>query len=281
MSEVGFTSSDKILAEAAAKYFRGIYERARMRFREVVIAELGWEPSLHFKANDHLTIIVEASETPYPQILRLRHAEVLSVHMPISVYCMCPEEAYLQESKQPDVNNLRSHGYGLLTADKKGKVTKRFGCIPLIQHLPESEFTTEIKDLPIGTRVRIKEAFESYNQNAGGGVRELTEIMEGLVLDAGKKMASKTWIDKKATQGPLADMLDAMAATPKCRNAAAAIGGARSYMSEYRNPSHHPPRNEREAYTKYRDCLHAFRDGIKTIQKFRSAMKNLGINVTV
>lgn len=281
MSEAGLITSDQFLIDAAVTYFSEIYENPVMHRHEEIDPDFRWEPSLHFEANDHLKIIAEASETPYPEIFRLRHPDIVNVHMPIAVYCVCPEEAYLQESRQRDVNNLKAHGFGLLTVNKQGKITRRFLCIPLIQHLPESEFAFEIKGLPKKLRVRLKEVFDSYNHNAGGGVKDLTEIVEALVIEAGKKVAYKGWIDKKETKGSSAQILDAMFGASSCQNAKAAIGGARSYIKEYRHTSHHFPKNKKQAYKKYRDCLHAFRDGIKRLHEFRSAMKDLGINITV
>lgn len=281
MSNSGLFSSEEFLTQAGAKYFSEIYENPTIKFHEKVDPALHWCPSLHFKANNHLKIIGESSELLYPLVFRLSHADILAVNEPISVFCICPEEIYLQESKQPEVNDLRAHGYGLLTVDKNGKVTKRFTCIPLIQHLPEAEFNSEIKDLPSKLRVRLKDAYENYNHNSGAGVKALTEIVEELVINAGKKMVTKNWINQKTLNGPLANLLDGMTSANQCRGAIAAIGGARSYISDYRNTSHHVPRNKKQAFQKFRDCLHAFRDGLKKIQNFRTAMKNLAINISI
>ena len=125
----------------------------------------------------------------------------------------------------------------------------------------------------------LKEAFESYKQNPGSGVKTLSEIVEGLVINSAKKMAAKSWISKGAVKGNIVDILDEMANAKSCKNALAAIGGARSYISEYRNTSHHIPKNKKQAYKKYQDCLHGFREGIKKIQSFRDALKNIGINI--
>lgn len=281
MPRSGLTTSEQFLVKAAAKYFNNIYENPSMYFSQEIDPTLGWQPSLYFKANDYLTIAAEASETPYPAIFRLRHADIVNVNMPISIYCICPEEAYLNESMQRDVMDLESHGYGLLTVNSTGTVNKRVNCIPLIQHLSEPEFTAEIKALPKKIRLRLKDAFESYKHNPGSGVKDLSEVIEALILDAGKKAAKKCWITKGAVKGSLATLLDEMTAAKQCHKAKAAIGGARSYIYDYRNTSHHIPRNKKQAYKKYNDCLHAFRDGIKRIQSFRDAFKNIGINVSI
>jgi len=282
MAANGLTRSESFLLKAAAKHFRREYAGPPLAISEEIDPKLRWRPSLHFKPSNDQTIAAEASETPYPEIFRLRHADILDVHMPISVYCICPEETFLDSTKQREVRDLQSHGYGLLTVDHQGKVLKRFGCIPLVQHISKAEFEAEIRDIPKKIQLRLKEAFDTYCQNAGSGVKELTEIVEGIVLNVGKKVAKRGWIDRGILKkGSASKILDAMLEAKQCRNALHSIAGARSYIKDYRHIAHHFPRNKRQAYTKYRTCQHAFREGIKRIRSFRDALKHLGMRITV
>jgi hypothetical protein len=104
-------------------------------------------------------------------------------------------------------------------------------------------------------------------------------VFEGMVLKAGRDAAKKKIIKtSEAKPGAPAKTLEALLNTPQCRNAAAAIGGAQSYISMYRNTAHHFPKNKKQALKKYRDCRHGFLDGLKKVQQFREAMKNSGLS---
>jgi len=278
MSGGGLTTSGQFLTDAAEEYFNGLYENPSLRTSTQIDPSLGWTPSIHFKASNHLTIAAEVSETPYPAILRLRHADIANVQVPIAVYSVCPEEAYLEKKEQSNIRQLQQHGYGLLTVDGDGHVQRRFGCIPLIQHIPETEITGVIKEIPRPIKLRIRDAFQNYELNAGAGVSQLSEIVEALAISAAKGANTKGWLSVNLTL-PVARILDEMFACPQLKSAAAAIGGARSYISVYRNAAHHPPRSKKAAYIKYRDCQHGFREGIRRILDFRDSMKKLGIQI--
>lgn len=273
-----FTQSEAFLGKAAENYFSSIYERPKISIGEQLDPNLNWRPTFHFRPNKYSLIAVESSpDKIYPEIFRISHTELVHIPKPVCVYCVCPEEVYLQTSNQKNAKELREFGYGLLTVDKSGAVIKKFGCIPLIQHLPESEFNSAIKVFHKVLRIKIKEAYESYNNNAGSGVKELTEIAEGLVNEFAKKAARKGFISNADANGGMAKILDKMILEPKFKKAIAAIGGIRSYYKEYRNTAHHAPKSMKDADKKYRDCLHGFREGLRKIENFRSAMKNIGI----
>ena len=76
----------------------------------------------------------------------------------------------------------------------------------------------------------------------------------------------------------MAGALDALYNAKQFKNVRGAIGGARSYISAYRNPGHHWPRNTKKAYEKYAACRHAFLEGIKQIQRFREAMRSVSLS---
>jgi len=273
---VEFGQSDSFLKEAALKYFQGKYEKPKIEIDEVIDSKLRWRPNFSFKFTNHLTILAEVSENPYPNIFKLNHAEINNIYKPISIFCVCPLASYL--TKQSEVKKLRSHGYGLLTVDSEGHVEKQIQPIPLIQHIPENEFLEEIKSFPKRIRLLLKEAFDRYNHAPGAGIQELSQTIEGFIHIAGKKAYQKELITS-VNGDDCASILDKMSASIKFKDAMAGIGGIRSYMKEYRNPAHHTPRNPKQAHKKYIECQHAFRDGIKKLNSFRIALKNLGINI--
>jgi hypothetical protein len=276
MKVEGLVPNAPRLVKAAKAYFNDHYENPPLHVNETLDEDLEWTPSLHFKASDHLIIAAEISATAYPMILRMRHADILVLPRPIAVYCVCPEEEYLKKESQADVRSLRAHGYGLITVDEKWKAMKRHACIPLIQFIPEPDFKQEIKDLPKAWRVRLRASYDKYLTDPVSGVQDVSEVLEGLVVSAARGAAKKGWTKPIANKA-LADVLDALGDLPQCKAARAAIGGIRNYVKQYRNTSHHYPNNKRQAYEKYRNAQHGFRDGLKQIGTFRTAMAGLGI----
>ena len=95
---------------------------------------------------------------------------------------------------------------------------------------------------------------------------------------AGNDAVRKEYLSKNQLGNGPADELDALYNAKQCKDARAAIGGTRSYIKLYRNLSHHWARTAKEAYDKYTNCRHAFLEGIKQIQQFRTATKNVGLS---
>lgn len=276
MASGGLSSGTDFLRNSAAAYFNQVYQHPPMQVAAEVDPSLSWKPSIQLRVNDHLVVLAEASETPYPIIFRLRRTDVLQLQMPISIYCVCPEEAYLEE--QAEVKELRAHGYGLLTVAANGTVQNRFSSIPIVQQIPDAEFRQEITGLPPKIKRSVSEAFDLYNHNSPAGVSNITEVFEGVILKAAREAVKKTWLKAKdAKPGATAATLAAMSLAPQFANCAAAIGGAQAYVSRYRNTAHHFPKNKKQAHRKYRDCRNAFVNGIKEVQDFRTAMKNVGL----
>jgi hypothetical protein len=277
MSSTGLSSGTDFLRDAAQEFFNNLFQNPPMVLAGEIDKSLNWKPSIHFKINDHLTVVAEASENPYPMIFKLRRQDVLSVQTPISIYCVCPEEAYLAD--QASAKELMGHGYGLLTVASDGTVQKRSSCIPLVQQINDAEFKNEIAGLPAIIRRRLVESFDVYNHSAASGVADITEVIEGLVLRAGRDAAKKGYIDpKNAKPGKPAITLAALVASSQGQSLAGAIGGVQNHISYYRNSAHHFPKNKKQAYIKYRDCRHGFLDGLKKIKQFKDAMRTMGLS---
>ena len=141
--------------------------------------------------------------------------------------------------------------------------------------IAEADFKQQTKDLPRGIRQSASEAFEDYLSKPVNGVKTLSEIVEGMIRKAGRDSAANEGISNAQSRGVPADVLDAL--HEKHPQARAAIGGARNFINECRNLSHHWPRNKKDAYKKYAHCRHHFLGGLHTIQAFRKAMKNVGL----
>ncbi|MEM8541428.1 MAG: hypothetical protein AAGF25_10785, partial [Pseudomonadota bacterium] len=143
----GLTSGTDFLKDSAKSYFADYYQNPTIKIDQELDRNLNWTPSLQFKVQTHLTVLAEISENPYPQILSMRRMDILDLNFPISVYCVCPEEAYLTSGGHSEAKKLIEHGFGLLTVNSLGAVQRVSSCIPLIQRISEVDFNSELKGL--------------------------------------------------------------------------------------------------------------------------------------
>ena len=271
----GISSGTDLIASSILRYLSSTYANPPVKSDEVVDQTLGWVPTITCSVNNQL-MLIEVSEKPYPEILRMRRAEMVEVPAPIAAYSACPEEAYTQNQK--DAANLALHGFGLFTVDASGTVTAKFPAIPIAQHIPEGQFKEDIRDLPATHRRRSRECYDIYMRNAPAGVANLAEQIEGLIIHAGKDAAKKGWITSAQAKGSCANVLVSLQGASQFRNSDTVISGARMYVQRYRNVAHHFPANKKQAYRKYRDCRHAFLDGLRTMRDFTEAMKALNLS---
>ena len=279
MPEVGLTSGEQFLRDSTQKYFENVYGGPEMHCNEQVHKDLGWIPALWFTIHEHMTICVEPSEDSlYPRILEIKANDVRRFSRPITIYVVCTEEVARAASHKPERKRLENDGFGLIVIDGSGEARRELVAIPLIQIISKPEFSGEVNGLPTRLKRRVSEAYEDYCGKPVNGVRTLSEVVEGLVESAGRDAVRKGYIQAAQGKGGVADTLDALYGAEQCKNARAEIGGVRSYVSKYRNLSHHWPRTPARAYKKYADCRHAFLDGLKHIQEFRRAMMGVGLS---
>ena len=279
MTTVGLISGEEFLLNAAQKLFEDRYEKPKMHFNEQLHRDLPWTPALRFTIHESINIFVEPSETePYPRILKLKKDDVYRFSQPIAIYSVCPEDMISKSAQRSERNLLQDQGFGLITVDPNGHARSMFSAIPLIQVISQADFKKEIHGLSHKIRQRVSEAFDDYCNKPVNGVKSLSEVIEGLVTQAGNDVVRKGCLSKKQLGSGVAEALDALYNVQQYKNIRAAIGGARSHISVYRNLSHHWPKNKRKAHEKYGNCRHAFLDGIKQIQQFREAMKSVGLS---
>jgi hypothetical protein len=170
-------------------------------------------------------------------------------------------------------------GYGLLTVDVDGNVHRRSSTIPLLQQITDEEFRAEIRPLPQKLRTCLAESFDRYKHNAPSGSTDIAEVIEGLVLRAGREAAKKGWIDKAdAKPGAPAATLAAMQKSAQFQSIAAAIGAAQAYISMYRNVNHHFPKDKKQAAKKYNDCKYSFMEGLKKAVFVRESFRKIKLS---
>ena len=279
MEFVGLTSGEEYLRDAAEKFFKDHYEHPTIYINSELHKDLQWSPALRFVIHEHINVFVEPSETgPYPRILEAKSSDVRHFPQPIAAYAVCAEDMILTSKQQEALRRLQSHGFGLITVDGDGLAHMQFSARPLVQVIPKAEFKLEIDGLSQRIRQRIGETFEDYNNKPVNGVKSLTEIVEGMVMQAGKDAVQKGYLSNTALGSTTASTLQALRSADECNNANSAIGGVEGHHSMYRNLNHHWPKNKKKAYEKYSICRHAYLDGIKHIKRFRAAMKEAGLS---
>lgn len=259
----------KLLAE---KY------RKKIKVNEAIDASLGWRPTLHVE-KDALIIAAETMSTPFPEILQLTKLNILNAHLPITVYSVCKEAAYLTAEGQKQARALRANGLGLFTVDETGLVTEQFSAIPLIQHIPEAEIEEQLVGLPAWLKQSIRDAFANYRVKATSGITDISEVLEGMVNNAVKAAIKKKWLSNKCKNYMLAESLDALAALAELKDCRAAIGGARAFVKDFRNTANHAARTRRQVFNKFRKSKIGFFAAIQAIESFYTSMKAQGINV--
>ena len=271
----GISSASDFIKLSVKQYLISTYSNPPVKCDEEVDPKLGWTPTINCSVNNQL-MLIEASEKPYPEILRMRRAEMSEVPAPIAAYAACPEEAYAQNQKE--AADLARHGFGLFTVDAAGNVTAKFAAIPIAQHIAESQFKADLEGLPPVHKRRAKECFDLYKHNAPAGVANLAELLEALVMRAARDAAKKGWITNAQAKDTLANVLVSLQGAAQFKSADTVLGAVRMYVQRYRNPAHHAPRNRKEAYRKYRDCRHAFLDGLRNMRDFTDQMKSLRLS---
>ena len=277
MAISGLTPGEEYLRNAAQEFFKDLYGSPKMYLDTPLHKDLRWTPALRFTIHDHINVFVEVSETnTYPRLLELKVADVLKFPQPIAVYTTCPEDVFLAQRRE--TVRLRSHGFGLITVNSDWHANREFTAIPLVQIISKREFENEIAGLRSIVRQRLCEAYDDYTTKPVNGVKFLTEIVEGMVISAGKNAINKGYLQNSILKKGTAFILDEMYKAPGCSNARAAIGGVINYNSQIRNLNHHWPKSKKLAYKKYANCRHAFLEGLKQIQHFKQALRNVGLS---
>lgn len=274
----GLSSGAAALCDAIEAHLKANYASPPTKRDVPVVRDLAWVPTLQCFLNNQV-LLIEVSERPYPEIFRMRRTEMEDVEQPIAVYAACPEEVYAQNQK--DAADLAKDGFGLFTIAADGSVTCKVTTIPIAQRISDKHFATDIANLPAGLKRRARECFDLYKHGAPAGVSSLAETLEGMVVKAAKDAKRKGWITGREASGNLANVLVALQGCAQLNGADTIIGAARIFVQRYRNTSAHFPKKKKDAYRKYRDCRHAFLDGLRHMQDFRDAMRAAGLSGTI
>lgn len=263
--------------EALKKYIKTDLHVSSFKENKELSPEIPWRPTLQHNINKYTTIAYEINEKVYPPIISYSRMDVVNTNKPISVYSVCPEENLVKN--MPEMRKLQKDGFGLITIDENGNVTKHCNAIPLAQFIPRARYDSAIKDLPNSIRQRISSAYEIYNNNPIGGLEELTKIVEAISIQVAKKLKDEGKLNGNLP-GSLAGLLHSMGNANSLSNSqVAAVGGFHSYVKRFRNPSHHEPKSKSEAKRLLSNCEAGFTEGLSKILDFNNEFKKLGIKI--
>lgn len=276
----GFVSGEEELRESAINHFKDIYSLPINAFKinSELHKDLAWRPSFYFK-NRYTLVAVEILDYPSSRLLKSLALDIMDTNLLIKVVVICPESNIINETIRKEINQLLNYGFGFFTIDDRGINRQQEG-IPLIQFISEKEFTSEIKTLPISIKRRLRDAFDTYNSNPRNGLSEITEIVESVINNLVEQSIKLTWLANSARNKTLAQKIDLMLNDPNhYHSAKASLGGLKSYISVYRNSSHHAPNSLKKAYEIAKMSQHGFREGIKQLNNLNTKMKNHNIKI--
>lgn len=277
MSE-GLTSGAEFLQRATAEFIRDWKQSPKLRFDDQLKKGLEWRPSIIFSPDKVSKIAIELSDDkPYPLIFRMRRAELESLEEPVSIYCVCPESVFADGQKE--ANELRDHGFGLITIDENGRGRCVHSCIPFMNRILESDFKQEVKGLPLTFRRRCHQAYDTYRVDPVRGLSSLGEMVEGMINRAARE-AIKKQICVVGEVGPnktAANKLDGFLQSDKMIAARAALGSVRGFMRDARNVANHPQNTQKKYAERLRKSRVYFLSGIRIIDTFRTDLKKVNL----
>ena len=168
MANIGLTSGEAFLRDAARTLFEERYEKPKMHVGRELHRELQWTPALRFVIYGYINVFVEPSESgPYPRILELKYADVLNFPEPISIYAVCPENVISTPAQRAEMKRLKAHRHGLVMVDSSGRANRVFSPTPLVQVISEAEFRNSIGALPLTIRRTIERGLRGVSESSG------------------------------------------------------------------------------------------------------------------
>ena len=274
-----FTPRLRDVAAAAMRFCRSRYGANGLKIEEGIDKKIGWRPTFFVRPTRSLIVAVEVAENIYPEALKGAAHDIGHFDSPIAVYQACSLDAYQNDPKQTKVNLLRSHGFGLITVDDDNRATLQHSCIPLAQHILPERLETELCGLTRNLKIGFKSAYETYGANAGQGLQQAGQLVEGMVNSIAAQACKRGIISSAA--GNLADVIDRLYETSQFRAHRASLGSARGFIKEFRNTASHPQKSAKQAAEKIRNCKAGFLEGISVSKKLHSVAQALGFQIRI
>lgn len=269
------------VAEPVQTHLVAKYGRTGLKMESQIHSDVHWTPTLQVKTNKFYLLGIEVSDQLYPSIIKIAAHDLLAScdEMPVYISVACPLAEYQADVRQSISKQLRRDGIGLLTVDDLGNVTEQFAPIAVIHHIQEDAFSKRIADLPSPVRVKFSAAYDVYRANSHQGLQDVSQVIEALSLGFAKECQKKNWITSMGRSA--ADALDALYNSTEniLTQQRAAIGGARDYMRNVRNPASHPPKNMAEVAARIQECREGFLNTTRVAGNLCEAIHKCGLKV--
>jgi hypothetical protein len=272
----------KVIASKALSFCKNHYGGNGLKCDVAIAADILWRPTFHFRLTKFDIFAVEVADNLYPEALKGAAYEIAHHSAStISVYQVCSLNVYQADRKQARINLLKKHGVGIITVDDDGTVTMQSQCVPLAQHISSEELDLALDGMNKALKVEFRKAHDTYITNAGQGLQQAGQIVEGIINSIAQQAAKRNVISASQAKGILADTIDVLYNTGPFKNHRASLGAARSFIKEFRNKASHAPKSAKQAAEKIRICRTGFLEAVSVAAKLRTAMQQLGYQVRV
>ena len=272
-----FGQNEEYMASAALNCFKNTCSPKSIKKFQEIDKKINWRPTLFFSAHRFEIIALDVSPSILSPILKQIAYEVIQIHKPISIYCVCPEDSYLNKSNQKKIREARECGFGIISVDDEGNADKKLPCIPLIQQIPNNRFEDLTKSLPIGIKRQFHSAFETYRSNHKGGLTQATEIVEGLVQGLADSAVKKGLLPPIKSTASFNMIINSLFSAPALKQEEACKGAIHYFRQTYRNMSHHAPKSYKKAYERYSKSKTGFEFSISVASTVCDTSKKIGI----
>ncbi|TLZ44533.1 MAG: hypothetical protein E6K21_19325 [Gammaproteobacteria bacterium] len=238
-------------------------------------------PTFYLRPNRVLIVAVEVNDVIFPEILKIAAHDVEQYNMPIAMYQACSLDVFQKDVKMAKVNLLRNHGFGLITVDDSDDAVIQFRAPPHAQHIPPERFDAGIAVLNQRLKIKFRGAYSTYQTNVVQGLQEGAQVIEALVNCIATQAQGAGIVPASTSKKDAADIIDILYATPMFHPYRAALGGARSFFREYRNPPSHPPRTPNEAAVTLRKCKAGLFEALRMAAELRRVIQLVGYRVSI
>jgi hypothetical protein len=264
------------IEKGALQFCKAHYGSTGLRVAEEIDTSIAWRPSFHLRKGV-TTFAVEVSELLDPTIFKLAANDILSFNRPVSLCLACPLKIFQADTDGTKVKELRKMGVGLITVNARGVGTQQLPCVPLAQHISEETLSERIRDLPQKLKVVFRDAHDTFSVDPGQGLQKAGQIIEALIDCMASGAARAGVVNAGATKGAAAAKIDEMWNPLKQHRAS--LGGARSFLKNYRNVASHPASSAKEAMKKINGCRDGFVQAIGIARDLSRDIRTLGYHL--
>jgi hypothetical protein len=158
----------------------------------------------------------------------------------------------------------------------------------LAEHISEKELEEGIKTLRPRLKVALRTAHETYKTNVSQGLQEAGQLVEALIVSLAQQSATAGWVGIGLSKEAASKIIDGLyvledGASHKKDfvHKRAALGAARTFVSQYRNVVSHPSRTPKEAINKIRKCRKGFLDALNVVTQIQEILEAKAFQVRV